>query len=187
MRKIQKSLDFLNFSSEIRFLFLDRDGVINRQREGAYVEKWADFQWIEGVLAIFPKLARRFERICLLTNQQGLGKGLMSQADLNFIHARMTKILSQAGGRMDGIFVCPHLAEAQCQCRKPKGGLAWQAKAKFPEIEFKQSLFIGDSPSDIELGLKLGMKVLMLHPNRPCPPQVPRLNNLAELQDYLNT
>lgn len=140
-----------------RFLFLDRDGVINRRLPGAYVRRWEEFEFLPGVPAAVARLSARFDRIFVITNQQGVGKGVMTEAEVEEVHARMREAIETAGGRLDGIYCCPHLAADQCPCRKPRPGLALQARADFPEVRFDRSLLAGDSLSDLQLGDQLGM------------------------------
>ena len=146
-------------------LFLDRDGVLNRRIVGDYVRSWEQFELIEGVLEALAALAFRFGRIVVVTNQQGIGKGLFGLADLQDIHRRFTQTVAETGGRIDGIFVCPHLADDEtCDCRKPKTGMALQAQAAFPEIDFRKSVLVGDSVSDIAFGRALGMHTVQIGP-----------------------
>ncbi len=139
-------------------LFLDRDGVINKKIDNDYVRSWADFQFLDGSLSALRILSGIFGRIVIITNQRGIAKGLYSVADLNDVHDKMRAEIYAAGGRVDGIFFCPHMGdEAECNCRKPKPGMALQAKAQFPEIDFSKSVLVGDSLSDIVFGENLGM------------------------------
>ncbi len=149
-------------------LFLDRDGVINRRLPGAYVRRPEDFEFLPAVPETLALLRRYFERIIVLTNQQGIGKGLMKEADLETVHEFMRYGIGRAGGRLDGIYYCPHLAGEGCSCRKPRTGMALQAKTDFPDIEFSRSVLVGDSASDILLGLRLGMRsIWMRQPDDP--------------------
>lgn len=143
-------------------LFLDRDGVINRRLPGAYVTDPEDFHFLPGVLEIMPELAQLFHPIIIITNQQGIGKGLMSQADLDRVHSAMIRQIKQAGGRIDGIYTCPHLKTAQCNCRKPKPGLVEQARQDFPAIDLSRAVLAGDSLSDLQLGASLGLQTIWI-------------------------
>ncbi len=138
-------------------LFLDRDGVINKKIENGYVLNVQMFEFIEGVLEALPILSNIFGRIVVVTNQRGIGRGLMSEKDLEDIHKFMLEKITDAGGRIDAIFYCPHDYEKeQCNCRKPKIGMALKAKEMFPEIDFKKSIVIGDSLSDMEFAINMG-------------------------------
>ncbi len=138
-------------------LFLDRDGVINKKIENGYVLNVQMFEFIEDVLEALPILSNIFGRIVVVTNQRGIGRGLMSEKDLEDIHKFMLEKITDAGGRIDAIFYCPHDYEKeQCNCRKPKIGMALKAKEMFPEIDFKKSIVIGDSLSDMEFAINIG-------------------------------
>jgi len=143
-------------------LFLDRDGVINKKRDNDYVKTLSEWEWRTDFLESIPKLAKQFQRIVIVTNQRGISRGLMTEGDLAHIHGEMLKTVQEVGGRIDGIFYCPHDKTADCLCRKPKTGLALQAQAQFPDIDFLHSILIGDSESDIKMGHRLGMKTYLL-------------------------
>lgn len=138
-------------------LFLDRDGVINRRLPGAYVREWPEFQWLPGALEAIAGLTQRAGRSFVVTNQQGIGKGLMSEENLARIHTRMLAAVEAAGGRIDAIYHCPGLAAAEPNCRKPNPAMALQAREEFPEVDFRRSVMIGDSLSDMQFGQALGM------------------------------
>ena len=143
-------------------LFLDRDGVINRRLPGAYVCEWEEFHFLEGVLHAMALLNSRFQRIFIVTNQQGIGKGLMTEADLAHIHRRMYESIRESGGRVDAIYHSPALAGSSDLWRKPEPGMALKAKSEFPEVDFSRSLMVGDAPSDMEFGQRLGMKTIWI-------------------------
>lgn len=143
-------------------LFLDRDGVINRRIQGGYVREWEEFEFLGGVLDALAMLNSRFRRIFVVTNQQGIGKGLMTEADLAHIHDKMYESVRESGGRIDAIYHCPALASQDDFRRKPGPGMALQAKADFPEINFSRSVMAGDTLSDMEFGYRLGMKTVWI-------------------------
>ncbi|MDQ1083253.1 MULTISPECIES: HAD-IIIA family hydrolase [Microbacterium] len=137
-------------------LFLDRDGVINTRIMGGYVRSWSEFAFAPGALDALAVLAAWAPRIVVVTNQQGVGKGLMSGDDLAAIHGRMTQAIAAAGGRIDAVEVCPHLDAAQCPCRKPQPGMATRYLRAHPEVLGSASVMVGDTESDIEMGRRLG-------------------------------
>ncbi|MBI1305846.1 MAG: HAD-IIIA family hydrolase [Bacteroidetes bacterium] len=139
-------------------LFLDRDGVINVNRDNDYVKSWEEFEFIGGSLEAIKYFSEVFGRIVVVTNQQGIGKGLMTDEDLSVIHTNMLESISNAGGRIDKIYYCPELAETKPKCRKPETGMGLQAKKDFPEIEFNTSIMVGDSEKDMNFAERLGMK-----------------------------
>lgn len=147
-------------------LFLDRDGVINRRLPDAYVRNWEEFRFIEGVPEALALLGRHFGHLIVVTNQQGIGKKLMSVQDMEAVHRRMRQEIESAGGRIDAIYHCPGLAEEDPPCRKPNTGMARQAKRDFPEINFQHSVMVGDSLSDMEFGARLEMINVLIETKR---------------------
>ncbi len=143
-------------------LMLDRDGVINRRVPGGYVKHWEDFHFLPGVLRVLPILAGLFPRILIITNQQGIGKELMTEEDLHAVHEKMQEAIRDQGGRIDGIFFCPDLESDEPNCRKPNPVLGEQAKEQFPEILFSKTIMVGDSISDMQFGKKLGAKTVLI-------------------------
>jgi D-glycero-D-manno-heptose 1,7-bisphosphate phosphatase len=150
-------MNSVKFLSDNPYLFLDRDGVINYRITGGYVTCWEEFEFLPGVLDAMALLSQEFKRIVVVTNQQGVGKGLMSRSDLEDIHAGMIREIEMAGGRVDAVYYCTDLENEAGNCRKPGSAMGWMAKEKFPEIEFGKSIMAGDSVSDMEFGKNLGM------------------------------
>lgn len=138
-------------------LFLDRDGVINKRLPGDYVKHIDEFEFIDGVLDALQMFDDAFGHIIVVTNQQGIGKGVMSERQLFLIHEFMLAKVFDRGGRIDHICYCSEKAEDDPHCRKPNTGMAEEAKEKFPDIDFKRSIMVGDSQSDMEFGQRLGM------------------------------
>jgi len=138
-------------------LFLDRDGVINRRLIGDYVKTWDDFVFENNALNAIADLSLIFGKIVIVTNQQGIGKGLMNQADLKEIHAKMLNKIKQSGGKIDAVFHAPKLADDPNNIRKPKPNMAWLAQQQFPQINFKKSIMVGDMPTDMAFATRLGM------------------------------
>lgn len=153
----------LHVAEHTRFVFLDRDGVINRKMpEGAWVTTPAEFEMLEGAAAAIATLNRRDIRVVVVTNQRGIAVGLYSEAELASIHTHMQSLLADAGARVDAIYYCPHDRES-CACRKPKPGMLLQAFVDFPGADPTNSLLIGDSLSDIEAGRAVGMPTVFIH------------------------
>ncbi len=143
-------------------LFLDRDGVINRRLVGRYVRNWEAFDFIEGVIESLVRFNSVFEHIVVVTNQQGIGKGIMSELDLEQLHDKMCRAVRDSGGRIDRCYYCPKLAKENPPCRKPNTGMALQAQSDFPEIDFRKSVMVGDSLSDMEFGYRLKMHTVLI-------------------------
>jgi len=138
-------------------LFLDRDGVINRLRHDDYVKCWDEFEFLPDVFDALKKWSQHFKHIIIVTNQRGVGKGLMTEKDLNEIHKKMISAVKQHGGRIDKIYYCTALDDDNIN-RKPNTGMAMQAKCDFPDIDFNRSLMIGDSTEDMLFAENAGMK-----------------------------
>lgn len=143
-------------------LFLDRDGVLNVRTPGDYVKSPDAFIPTEHMGEAMSSLRRHFDRIFVVTNQAGIGKGLMTHEDLNSVHATMIHIAALYGGRFDRIYHCPHRSDAGCPCRKPATGMAWQALADFPDIDFETAWMVGDSLSDMQMADALGMRKVLI-------------------------
>lgn len=143
-------------------LFLDRDGVINQRLPGAYVRTIEEFRFIDGVKEGLALLKNIFEPIVIVTNQQGIGKGLMSESDLDAIHRHMLDEITAAGGCIDAIFYCPALESENHPDRKPATGMAMHAKQDYPGIDFSRSFMVGDSENDMKFGKALGMKTVFI-------------------------
>ncbi|MBT6169792.1 MAG: HAD family hydrolase, partial [Flavobacteriaceae bacterium] len=138
-------------------LFLDRDGVINIKLDGQYVKNPEEFEFMIGAETAISKLSKIFNRILIVTNQQGIAKGIMSDNELGVLHKYMLFELKKNGGVINKIYYCPHLATENCNCRKPNPGMIQQAIFDFPKIKVEDSYLIGDSDTDILAGNKMGL------------------------------
>ena len=141
---------------DVRFVFLDRDGVINRKApDGAYVSSPGDFHLLPGAESAIAALNRSGRRVIVISNQRGVALGRYTRADVDALHAWLQELLSAHAAHIDGFYYCPH-DENQCDCRKPKTGLFEQAFRDFPDASVANSIVIGDSLSDIEAARSLG-------------------------------
>lgn len=145
-------------------LFLDRDGVINRKLENDYVKHWIEFEFLEGVTVSLKILEKIFGHIVVVTNQQGIGKGIYRIEDLELIHKNMLYEIEYMGGRIDKVYFSPYLNSENHPTRKPGIGMALAAKNDFPKIDFNKSIIVGDSLSDMEFGRNAGMKTVFINP-----------------------
>lgn len=143
-------------------LFLDRDGVINKRVMDDYIRSWQQFEFLPGVRESVRILSGIFGKIIIVSNQQGIGKGLMSEADLEKIHQRMADEIEKEGGKIDRTYHSPFLETDNSILRKPNIGMALRARKEFPGINFKKSVMIGDSLSDMVFGKRLKMKTVFL-------------------------
>lgn len=140
----------------IDYVFLDRDGVINRKMaEGEYVSHWDRFHLLPGVEQAIAALNRSGRKVIVVTNQRGVALGYYSAADVEALHEQLQHHLAQHGARIDAFYYCPH-DKNQCACRKPQTGLFEEAFRDFPQASATNSIVIGDSLSDIEAARNLG-------------------------------
>lgn len=146
-------------------LFLDRDGVINVRKIGGYIQNYEEFQFIDGVKEAMKIFNSKFPHIFLVTNQQGIGKGLMTEEDFEVISKKMTEDIEKEGGRIDKIYHCPDLKEVSSPNRKPNVGMAFKAARDFPQIVFSESVMVGDSLSDMIFGKRCGMTTVFIDNN----------------------
>lgn len=142
-----------------RAVFFDRDGVVNLTPGPGYVLRWEDFHFSPGIVEALALCRARGYATVLATSQQGVGKKLMSQADLNLIHANMQQHLKVHGAEFDGIYACTCLkTDPGCLCRKPSPEMILRAAADL-DLDVPQSLLVGDADRDIEMGTNAGVPV----------------------------
>ena len=166
-------------------LFLDRDGVINKKLENDYVKHWIEFEFEAGVFDALKIFNSLFYKIVVITNQQGIGKGLYRKEDLEIIHKNMLYEVVYHQGRIDNVYFSPYLSSANHPTRKPGTGMALAAQADFPEINFEKSIIVGDSMSDMEFGRKLNMKTVFIS-NQPINHQSIDFNNHSLIEFALS-
>lgn len=167
-------------------LFLDRDGVINKRNFDGYIMAVEEFEFLPKVPEAIAALTKVFHRIIVVTNQQGIGKGLMTERNLFEIHAYMNDEIYSAGGKIDKCYFAPNLKGAEDDMRKPGPAMAELAKMEFPEIEFSRCIMVGDTDSDILFGKNLGMKtVRVLSEEKAEVPADIEINGLHELINHI--
>ncbi|WP_164891127.1 D-glycero-alpha-D-manno-heptose-1,7-bisphosphate 7-phosphatase [Botryobacter ruber] len=137
-------------------MFLDRDGVINVKIDNSYVLSEQDLEILPGIPAFMAWAKKHFRLILVITNQQCVGKGLLSLTALDTIHRLINQ---KTGSLIDDFFVCPHLVQDQCGCRKPNEQLFLKAAEKY-NVDFANSWMIGDAETDIIPAKKLGIKTI---------------------------
>ncbi|HEY2469958.1 MAG TPA: HAD family hydrolase [Terracidiphilus sp.] len=146
----------------IQYVFLDRDGVINRKApESQYIWQWNQFHLLAKADDAIALLNRAGMRVIVVTNQRGVDRDLYTLDEVDALHARLQEELARAGAHIDGFYVCPH-GEGQCDCRKPKTGLLDQAFRDFPTANKDNSLLIGDSHSDVQLAEAFGIPSILI-------------------------
>ncbi|MGE5740569.1 MAG: D-glycero-beta-D-manno-heptose 1,7-bisphosphate 7-phosphatase [Candidatus Aminicenantes bacterium RBG_16_66_30] len=141
-------------------VFLDRDGVINRDRPDS-VKSWEEFEFLPGVLEAFRLLARGPHRIIIVSNQSAIGRGLVSREAVDKIHALMIEAVRGVGGRIDAVYYCPHRPDEDCPCRKPRPGLLLRA-ARELDIDLPASWLIGDDLRDLESAVAAGVRPVLV-------------------------
>jgi histidinol-phosphate phosphatase family protein len=148
-------------------IILDRDGVLNEKPPRAnYVRNWAEFKWLPGAKESVRALNQAGYRIIIVSNQAGVNRGAMTEADLLDIHRRMVKEVNQAGGRIDAIYYCPHDWDEGCECRKPKPGMLFQAQRDF-NLDLSRTLFVGDDERDGQTADAAGCLSVLVTDPRP--------------------
>ena len=141
-------------------LFLDRDGVINENRAN-YVRSLEDLFIYPWALKALARIKDIPYKIIIVTNQSAIGRGLVLREEIDLINQRLLETIRASGGRVDGIYVCPHSPADGCDCRKPAAGLLHQAAADH-DIDLKQSILIGDALSDLKAGQAAGVSQTVL-------------------------
>ena len=184
----QPPLDLKNIDKDWT-LFLDRDGVINYEKKDDYIRNWQEFKFYESVKEAIEKFSNHFGRIIVVSNQRGVGKGLMTEDDLSLIHVNMQREIESFRGRIDAIYYCTAV-EPKDPNRKPNPGMAVAAKRDFPGIDLNKSIVVGNKPSDMLFGRNAGMYSVYIastHPQTPFPhPDIDlRFNSLIDFAKAL--
>ncbi len=158
------------FSGRLQTVFLDRDGVINRDSPD-YVTSWDRFAFLPGALDAIAALTAAAIDVIVVTNQSALARGKMTPETLADIHQRLIREVRRGDGRVHAILHCPHHPDELCACRKPEPGLILQAQARFG-LDLKQTVMIGDRATDVAAGRRAGCGATILvqsglHDERP--------------------
>jgi D-glycero-D-manno-heptose 1,7-bisphosphate phosphatase len=138
----------------LKIVFADRDGVINKDRPD-YVKSWSDFEFLPGSLDALKLLTLNGYQIILITNQSVINRRMVTEAALQEIHEKMTEAVVDHGGSIEAIYYCPHAPEDGCNCRKPKPGLIYRARADYG-LALSRTCMIGDSLNDIGCARRAG-------------------------------
>jgi D-glycero-D-manno-heptose 1,7-bisphosphate phosphatase len=166
-------------ASETPFVFLDRDGVINRDSD-QYIKSVAEWVPLPGSLEAIARLTAAGFCSIVISNQSGIGRGLFSEATLAAIHAAMRAAIETAGGELAAIYYCPHRPEDGCDCRKPRPGLLRRAALEHGFALARVPL-IGDKESDINAALAVGARPIAVgdKPGERFPQGIERYADLA--------
>lgn len=145
----------------MKTVFLDRDGVINRNRDNGYVKRWSEFEFQPNALEAIGLLTHADYQLIVVTNQACINKGILSSKALDEIHHKMTAEIAGAGGRIRAVYYCPHRDDENCTCRKPKPGMLIQAASEHT-VNIDNSFLVGDSNRDIQAGIEFGVCSLLV-------------------------
>jgi histidinol-phosphate phosphatase family protein len=182
-------MDILDTIDPSWTLFLDRDGVLNHEKHLDYIRSVSELKLYDGVIDAMRIFATQFSKIIIVTNQKGIGKGLMTVQDLDAIHASLQLQIELGGGQIDAIYHCSDMADDSPN-RKPQCGMAYQAQEAFPDIDFSKSIMVGNRLSDMGFARNAGMYSVFLattHPEIEFPhPDIDfRFNSLIEFANAL--
>jgi D-glycero-D-manno-heptose 1,7-bisphosphate phosphatase len=148
--------------NNIKAVFLDRDGVINRYPgDTRYVTSWKEFCFLPGVRKALAQLTKHGYKIFVISNQAGVGKGLYSKDDLQFLTTRMLQEIKRTGGNIEKVYYCTHRKEINCSCRKPKIGMITRIRKRYP-INIAHTYFLGDTIRDVRTAHAAGCKSILL-------------------------
>ena len=149
-----------------KYVFIDRDGVINKDPAGwtehGYVTRREEFHFLPGVLEAMKELSAAGYKSVIISNQQGVGKGYFSEGDLKDVTAGMKRAIEEAGGSVAGVYYCTHVKEENCSCRKPKDGLFRTAQKELGIKSFEDKFYIGDTERDMQAGKKVGLETILI-------------------------
>lgn len=164
-------------------VFLDRDGTLNQKApDGGYVRRAGDLQLLPGAGTAVRRLNEAGVRVLVVTNQRGVARGLMTEPDLDLVHARLEGLLRGYGAHLDGVYTCLH-AESTCACRKPLPGLLLRA-ARERDLDLSQAVMVGDADSDVAAGQAAGVATIRLA-DRTDPRADATVGTLADAVDLL--
>lgn len=143
--------------SDKKYLFLDRDGVLNQKASrGEYIIKWSDWVWVDGAISLLKYCKSNDIRVIIITNQACIGRGIATQPQIDYLHTQMIGHLNDNGANcIESIYVCPHDWNDDCSCRKPAPGLLIRAQ-KNHNIDLSRCYFVGDSESDVQAAESAG-------------------------------
>jgi D-glycero-D-manno-heptose 1,7-bisphosphate phosphatase len=144
----------------MKLVILDRDGVINHDSD-RFIKNPDEWKPISGSLEAIARFNQAGYRVVIATNQSGIGRGLFDMAMLNTIHDKLYRALAQVGGRIDALFYCPHAADLNCQCRKPRPGMLEEIGRRF-NLPLQGVPAIGDALRDLEAAVAVGAQPMLV-------------------------
>ena len=174
----------------LKVLFLDRDGVINKDRIN-FVLKWEEWAWLPKVKEALARLKAGGWTLVVISNQSCIGRGIVEAEVIEEVNARMAAELAEAGAELDGIYVCPHAPDDCCLCRKPEPGLIHQAVEEMG-LDLEGAWLIGDSERDIQAAQAAGVKTILVRTGKGGWVEMEKLakpdrvfDNLSKAADFL--
>jgi D-glycero-D-manno-heptose 1,7-bisphosphate phosphatase len=144
----------------MKLIILDRDGVINHDSD-QFIKSPEEWRPIPGSLEAIARLNQAGYRVVVASNQSGLGRGLFCMDTLNRIHAKMHRLVALAGGRIDAVFLCPHPADAECDCRKPRAGLFLDIAKRY-HVDLTGVPAVGDALRDLQAAMTVGARPILV-------------------------
>ena len=157
---VQLASEAVAQTRQLKLIVLDRDGVINYDSE-QFIKSPDEWRPIPGSLEAIARLNHAGFRVVVATNQSGLGRGLFDMATLIAIHEKMYKALAQVGGRIDAVFYCPHTADSDCDCRKPKPGMLTEIGQRFG-VDLTGIPCVGDGLRDLQAAEAVGAQPILV-------------------------
>jgi len=155
------------FLSRQPAVIVDRDGVLNTKPPRAeYVRSWNEWEWRPGAKEALRRFTESGYLVIVVSNQAGIARGVMTEADLARIHEQLVRDVQQAGGRIDAIYHCPHGWDDGCGCRKPQPGMLLQAQRAF-DLDLSRVWFIGDDARDGQAAEGAGCLFALVSEQRP--------------------
>ena len=163
-------------------MFLDRDGTLNY--DPGYLKIPAELKLLAGVGPALARLKGSGAKLVVVTNQSGVGRGMLTLKDLEAIHARLLGLLEQEDAALDAIYFCPHHPDDGCRCRKPNVGMVERAVSEL-QLDLRRSYLIGDHARDIQLAHRVGAKAILLTPGPVDAPVLDRLKVEQAMPDAM--
>ena len=157
---VQLASEAMATTRAIKLIVLDRDGVINHDSD-QFIKSPDEWRPIPGSLEAIARLNHAGYRVAVATNQSGVSRGLFDMATLNAIHEKMHRALGLVGGRIDALFYCPHSADSQCECRKPKAGMLREIALRFG-VDMRTVPCVGDSLRDLVAAAEVGAPPILV-------------------------
>ena len=144
----------------MKLVILDRDGTINHDSDH-YIKSLDEWRPIKGSIEAIARLTHAGYRVVVATNQSGISRGLFTTRTLFEMHEHLQRLTSQAGGRIDAFFFCPHTAEAKCACRKPEPGMLLEVARRF-NVSLQETYMVGDALRDVQAAAAAGARPVLV-------------------------